>query len=194
MIKPTKKKLVDIGKIYWINNSFELLEHCAPCHDNADDVEDYFGSLSPLITALQNKEYDLIAASLPKSNRSDMAKWKLRTRIFVNNLISKPKDVLGFEIELTKNDVIQIMDRVFKTHNKYIPTNSRTLSNWWRSIGIPLEQARGGFLDPDLEKWIKIRKQRIKSGEITFTPTGEPMENGKLMFLNFPFDLRASRK
>jgi hypothetical protein len=194
MSKSRKNKLVDIGKMHWIRSSFLLLEHYSPWDDCGNPSEAYYEDLSPLITALQNKEYDLIAASLPKSNMSNMAKWKLHTRIFVNNLISKPKDVLGFEIELTKNDVIQIMDRVFKTHNKYIPTNSRTLSNWWRSIGIPLEQARGGFLDPDLEKWIEMREQRIASGEITFTPTGEPMENGKLMFLNFPFDLRASRK
>lgn len=192
MSKPTKKekKLVDIGKMYQIEASFWLLEHYTPWDDDCNEPEDYFEDISPLIIALKNKEYNLIAASLPKRTMSREAKIKLQTRIFVNNLISRPQNVLGFEMEITKGDIILIMERVFKTLHKSIPTNTRTLSNWWRSIGLPVEQRRVWNPDPVLEKWIQIREQRIDSGEITFTSSGEPLENGKQMFRNFPNNLR----
>jgi hypothetical protein len=183
-----------------IQNSFFLIQRFTPSVTDGElhETRQYSEDMAPLVTALKNKEYDLIAASIPNRPMSDKSKMKLQTIIFVYNLISEPHKVLGFEIELAKKDVLDIMENVFVTLNKSIPTKTRTLTNWWKpidlglkSIGLRVEQSRMWNPDPNLIKWIETRKKLIDSGKITFARNGEPMENGKPMFFDFPNDLGA---
>ena len=182
-----------------IQNALFLIQKLTPSANDGrlQVTQQYLDDMAPLVAALKNNEYDLIAASIPNRPMSEKARMKLKTMIFVYNMILEPKKVFGFEIEITKGDAIFTMYSVFDILNKSIPTKTRTLSKWWKSIelglrqvGIHLEQSHG-VLNPDLQKWIEIRKKRIASGEITFARNGEPMENGKLMFFDFPNDLGA---
>ncbi len=180
-----------------IQNALFLIEELTPAAiDGRFQVtQQYLEDMAPLVAALKNNEYDLIAASIPNRPMSDKARMKLQTMIFVYNMILEPQKVLGFEIELTKGDIIYVMNSVFKILNESIPTKTRTLSKWWKSIELGLRQVgrhleqSHGELHPDLQKWIGIREKRIASGEITFARNGEPMKNGKLMFFDFPNDL-----
>jgi hypothetical protein len=195
-----EKKPINIGEMLRIQNALFLIEELTPAAiDGRFQVtQQYLEDMAPLVAALKNNEYDLIAASIPNRPMSDKARMKLQTMIFVYNMISEPHKVLGFEIELAKKDVLDIMENVFVTLNKSIPTKTRTLTNWWKpidlglkSIGLRVEQSRMWNPDPNLIKWIETRKKLIDSGKITFARNGEPMENGKPMFFDFPNDLGA---
>jgi hypothetical protein len=194
MRKPSKdKKPVDIGRMILIQNSFLALKFAKEYKPI-----DFLEAISPLMKALERNEHDLIAASIPNKPMSDRAKMKLQTMIFVFNMISEPKNVLGFEIELTKNDVLHIMEEVFAPLYKFIPTSTSTRTKWWKpidlglkTIGLRVEQNRLWNPNPDLEKWIKTRKIGIDLGALDFAPNGEPMEGGEPLFLSFPNDLSA---
>ncbi len=201
MRKYIKKKPLDIGKMLQIRDAFYHvgfnLSWIMPDEYPSEEQHlEYLKNVSPLVTALKNNEYDLIAASIPEKPMNDKARMKLQTIIFAYNLILKPKNVLGFEIELAKGEVILIIEKVFKPFYKSIPTAERTLSDWWDCIEIGVERAGitlkqvHGYLDPDLKKWIESGEQRIASGEITFAPNGLPMKKGERMFVDFPYDLR----
>ena len=192
MSEPTDEKIpVDFGRMLEIKSALWALENSKAYYEN-----DFWEAISPLLTALKKNEHDQIVYALSKRSMGQGEKMKMQIIAFIYYFISEPRHVLGFDLDkLTKTDVLQVIKDGFPVYFACMPESQRGLSNWWKSIepglnraGIFIGQGRGDA-HPDLEKWIETRKRRITSREITFTPSGEPMENGRLMFLDFANDL-----
>lgn len=140
-----------------IRSALCILQRCG-----AEDFSDplLFELIKPLIYAMRLGDQDAIVAALWKRTMSDHEKDMIILHNMAYLIAACPKDY-GVE-SLTKTDVLEIFRIKYPDDAKLLPTSKGGLREFWKGVGVDLEQGRGA-INPNLKKWIDDNREKYRT-------------------------------
>jgi hypothetical protein len=143
-------------RIDGIRSAIIALGRHAP--DFLQDQPDFLKRIQPLIDAIKWHDHDTIVKALWQRTISIHEKDMIVLHNITYLIATNPKKY-GVE-RLTKTDVLEILRTDYPETDHLVPTSKRGLSDFWKQVGVDLDQGRGA-INPNLRKWLKTRVAEV---------------------------------
>ncbi len=129
--------------ILGIYEALEALGDALPAPHMAD-MDDFLKRIEPLTDAVKREEWNLIAEAA--NMRAEEPSAETRVDLFIRQIawdIYRHPQKFGIVGIASKADILGVLEVQYPYFFVRLPTSKRGLTEWWKKVGCPANQARG---------------------------------------------------